>query len=95
MVNVVNGQHKVTNVVHHKLACRNAHIRHVLNVVMILVRYYKLIFQHKALSNIRLTLACGWCDDNSRTGLGRCLDGGDSGPSGKSISFQIKNLILI
>lgn len=24
--------------------------------------------------------ACGWCDDGSNTGLGRCLPGGNSGP---------------
>lgn len=24
--------------------------------------------------------ACGWCDDVSNTGLGTCMEGGNSGP---------------
>lgn len=35
---------------------------------------------YKTCSQCRDDPACGWCDDGSRTGLGKCLDGGDSGP---------------
>lgn len=31
---------------------------------------------------------CGWCDDGSGTGLGRCMDGGANGP------FLSKNSII-
>lgn len=35
---------------------------------------------YKTCSQCRDDPACGWCDDGSQTGLGKCLDGGDSGP---------------
>lgn len=35
---------------------------------------------YKTCSQCRDDPACGWCDDGSSTGLGKCLDGGDSGP---------------
>jgi hypothetical protein len=28
---------------------------------------------------------CGWCDDGSATGLGTCMDGGMTGPTGASL----------
>lgn len=34
---------------------------------------------YKTCSQCRGDPACGWCDDGSRTGLGKCLAGGDSG----------------
>ena len=27
---------------------------------------------------------CGWCDDGSATGLGKCMEGGDDGPFNNS-----------
>ena len=27
---------------------------------------------------------CGWCDDGSATGLGKCMEGGDDGPFTKA-----------
>ena len=35
---------------------------------------------YKTCAGCRDDPACGWCDDGSETGLGKCLDGGDSGP---------------
>lgn len=35
---------------------------------------------YKSCSDCRNEPACGWCDDGSSTGLGKCLPGGDSGP---------------
>ncbi|XP_055714873.1 attractin [Phlebotomus papatasi] len=35
---------------------------------------------YRTCSQCRDDPACGWCDDGSRTGLGKCLPGGDSGP---------------
>lgn len=35
---------------------------------------------YKTCSQCRDDPACGWCDDGSQTGLGKCLLGGDSGP---------------
>lgn len=35
---------------------------------------------YKSCSQCRDDPACGWCDDGSLTGLGKCLIGGDSGP---------------
>lgn len=35
---------------------------------------------YKTCSQCRDDPACGWCDDGSMTGLGKCLLGGDSGP---------------
>lgn len=35
---------------------------------------------YKTCSQCRDDPACGWCDDGSETGLGKCLPGGDSGP---------------
>lgn len=34
---------------------------------------------YKTCSQCRDDPACGWCDDGSKTGLGKCLAGGDSG----------------
>lgn len=35
---------------------------------------------YKSCAQCRDDPACGWCDDGSHTGLGKCLPGGDSGP---------------
>lgn len=35
---------------------------------------------YKTCQQCRDDPACGWCDDGSKTGLGTCLPGGDSGP---------------
>lgn len=35
---------------------------------------------YKTCNQCRDDPACGWCDDGSMTGLGKCLPGGDSGP---------------
>ena len=29
---------------------------------------------------------CGWCDDGSGTGLGRCMEGGDDGARSRSVN---------
>lgn len=39
---------------------------------------------YKSCSQCRDDPACGWCDDGSKTGLGKCLPGGDSGPQDSS-----------
>ncbi|XP_031560764.1 attractin-like [Actinia tenebrosa] len=43
---------------------------------------------HKSCSSCHKLPGCGWCDDGSGTGIGRCLDGGSSGP------FLSKNSIM-
>lgn len=35
---------------------------------------------YKTCSQCRDDPACGWCDDGTQTGLGKCLPGGNSGP---------------
>ncbi|XP_063699166.1 attractin-like protein 1 isoform X2 [Culicoides brevitarsis] len=36
---------------------------------------------YKSCGQCRDDPACGWCDDGSNTGIGKCLPGGDSGPT--------------
>ena len=39
---------------------------------------------HKTCQDCHTLSGCGWCDDGSRTGLGRCVEGGDDGPSNRT-----------
>ncbi|XP_060527876.1 attractin-like protein 1 isoform X2 [Cylas formicarius] len=36
---------------------------------------------YKTCTKCRDDPACGWCDDGSKTGLGECIPGGDTGPT--------------
>lgn len=40
---------------------------------------------YKSCSQCRDDPACGWCDDGSKTGLGKCMPGGDSGPQDEMV----------
>ncbi|XP_045109303.1 attractin-like protein 1 isoform X1 [Portunus trituberculatus] len=35
---------------------------------------------HKTCKKCQADVACGWCDDGSSTGIGRCMEGGQRGP---------------
>uniref|UniRef100_A0ABD2XI47 Attractin-like protein 1 n=1 Tax=Trichogramma kaykai TaxID=54128 RepID=A0ABD2XI47_9HYME len=40
---------------------------------------------HNSCASCREAVECGWCDDGSGTGRGKCLPGGDARPSAKSL----------